>query len=481
MELITIVREGLLCFRSTSTVSEAEVANEIFTSHVKAACRLMTLVSSAESNGSTQNSQLWRSLWDHVCDFGEPEDLVFDDDEMTSKQFIQMFGNLFISALRQNNKIDEDNSRAIHRSELMILKFVRLVERIMKNRPVRTSRSAARFSAVTSGAEREYIFALECIGIDSNNSGSENIQTEIVRVFERHIIQQTHSAAFVRRCCEAIQTVFKASLMTSRISMFAPLYTTLIDLYLSNLLTSRVELNVTVHQTLLEVVKYGLSSLTTLNGVSQSVICIAWDTVLAGLCRIAQLDIPGAGSGQQVAFLDAIMVHAIPLLHSEMMPSSQKDELVSILDHGSSNGLSSPLQEACTRHLFSMMRFEHGNTGGGATAVAPVVLRRCTNTLRRFVQKRREGSVENNAEIVKVLEQLHELRPRPGSYVGTSAGYEHGSFRDDHTHLRQIFPTLCDCVAALGASPEEKEISFKLASLFRVVGSVMGVKEEGSE
>ena len=81
MELITIVREGLLCFRSTSTVSEAEVANEIFTSHVKAACRLMTLVSSAESNGSTQNSQLWRSLWDHVCDFGEPEDLVFDDDE----------------------------------------------------------------------------------------------------------------------------------------------------------------------------------------------------------------------------------------------------------------------------------------------------------------------------------------------------------------------------------------------------------------
>ena len=494
MELITIVRDGLLCFRSIRSASEAEVANEIFTSHVKAACRLMTLVSSTESDGNVQNSQLWRSLWDHVCDFGQPEDLAFDKDETTSKQFIKMFGKLFIDAAHTTTTTTTSSStnssttttssssssttpsNTIHRSESMILKFVGLAERIMNNRPVRNSRSTARFSAVTSAAEREYILALEGIAIVPDKAGLENIQTEIVRVFERIISQETQSPAFIRRCCEAIQTVYAASEIASRAGLFVSLYTTLTELYSASPPESSAKLNTIVHQTLLEVVKHGLPSLTPSSGVSETMVSIAWDKILKELRHVVEQKVPGAECEQQVSLLGAVMAHALPLLQSKAVSSSVQDDLVSILDHGSSSGLSTPLQEACTQHLFNMMQWEHGGTGGsGAAAVAPVVLRRCTKTLRGFVQKSQEGNTGTNAEVLKVLEQLQELRIRPAD---ADAGASAGSGRGDQSHLLQLFPVLCDCVAALGASPEEKEISSKLAVLFRTVGSVVGVGAE---
>ena len=196
MELITIIREGLLCFRSLDSSSDAEVANEIFTSHTKAACCLMTLVSNTTSNGNVQNSQLEISV-DYVCDFGQPEDLVFDTDEMMSKQFISYFGKIFVNASDGLDKQKEQKDSP-QRSETMIIKFVKLVERVMNNRPKRSSHSSSRYTSVISGAEREYFSALEGIAIPSSKPRSVNIQMEIIHLSHSTYFPETAIYGFYK-------------------------------------------------------------------------------------------------------------------------------------------------------------------------------------------------------------------------------------------------------------------------------------------
>ena len=87
-----------------------------------------------------------------------------------------------------------------------------------------------------------------------------------------------------------------------------------------------------------------------------------------------------------------------------------------------------------------MMHWEHGSSGGsGTAAVAPVVPRRCTATLRDFAQRRKAGNVGTNSEVLKVLEQLLETRICPGvAAAGMSTESGQGQLRLDQTHMLQL-------------------------------------------
>ena len=154
-ELIEVLRSGMLCFRvQFHGEEEANVALEIFTSHTKAACQLMVLVGGGGAKGNAdansggrdgatdvRRNQLWRSLWDTVCDFGEPDDLARDMDETMAKSFLQITSSVFLKRRKSNSSSRPHGSGnsvpMIHETEPMLLKFVALAERVACSRPAR--------------------------------------------------------------------------------------------------------------------------------------------------------------------------------------------------------------------------------------------------------------------------------------------------------------------------------------------------------
>ena len=224
---------------------------------------------------------------------------------------------------------------------------------------------------------------------------------------------------------------------------------------------------VTLHETLLKVVDNGLDTIAPSSGVSRSIINVAWDKILSGLRRILAHNMPKSGNDQYVLLLDSIMDHVFTHLQSKALPSTVQDEIVNILDQGSSKCSSTHLQEACTRHMFKMMRADQD----GTAAVAPIVLRRCMKTLTSFVENSQNGVVESYVEVFGSL-KLQELR------ILSDNGANVVSSGADRSHLLQFFPVLCDCVVALGSTSEEKKVSSGLASLFRTFGSAMDVQRD---
>lgn len=464
MELITIIRNGILCFRSVESSSEAEIAHEIFLSHTRAASRLMNMVSSIESEGNIQTSQLWRSLWDFVSDFGNPEDLVHDCDETICKIFIQIFGKIFIDAYHDMKKL-----KSIHGSKVMILKFIGLAEKVMSNRPPRNTRSKTRFTSVTSAAEREYVLTLESLSKYIDKERSIDIQIEILNVFCRHLSNRTLSSVFLERCCDAVRTIYAASDAASKIEQFSSLNSELTALYLSDLSSANSHLSETVHAALLAVVKHGLSSFSSIKIAAKEKVASTWNDILNSLDRVLKQNAKSVQSDHQIALLNTFVENILPLLQSRTAPSSVQVDLINILDCSASSFLSTSVQEACTKHLFRMMKLESEDDSRESitSTVASVVLRRCSKTLKDFAA-RREGQGNQTADVLKVLRQLQELQYHPDAQSEISGA-------GGQLHLLKLFPILCDCVGALGSGPGDSEIATELASLLRFLGSVAGL------
>ena len=237
--LIDIVRDGILSYRNVTNVEGAEIASEIFVSHVKASVTLMSVVKEVP--------KLWRSLFDAVCEFGQCEDVYYDTDETTTKTFIECMKRLFLLPSTSSTSASPASPTSslsllqIPSNEVggmsMVLKFLRLLERTMRNRKNRVGRHIRRFGQSISSSERSYINVIEEIAYHAQHHNIETpdlvlLQNTMLDILCQHLEAPSPllSPSFYCRCLDCVFVLYEKCESSVQAAYFGKTFTLIFTL-----------------------------------------------------------------------------------------------------------------------------------------------------------------------------------------------------------------------------------------------------------